>query len=85
MSLADGLDAAAVTADATAAAAPAGVPRTVALIVAAALRMAARLARAGQSPAAIVEAIERVAPLDERIAQQDADIAARIGERFPRG
>jgi hypothetical protein len=46
--------------------------------------MAARLARAGQSPAAIVEAIERVAPLDERIAQQDADIAARIAERWPR-
>lgn len=84
MSLADTLDAAAVAADATAAAAPDGVARTVAQIVAAALRMAARLARAGQSPAAIVEAIERVQPLDARIAQQNADIAAIIGQRFPR-
>ena len=45
---------------------------------------AARLARAGQSAAAIVEAIERVGALDERIAQQDADIAARIAGRWPR-
>jgi hypothetical protein len=84
VSLADGLDAAAVAAEVAAAGAPAGVARTVAQIVAAAVRVAARLARAGQSPAAIVEAIERVRPLDERIAQQDADIAARIAERFPR-
>ena len=39
---------------------------------------------AAQSAAAIVEAIERVGALDERIAQQDADIAARIAGRWPR-
>jgi hypothetical protein len=61
---------------------PAGHPRDVAAILHAALGVAARLSQTGRTRTQIVDAIRRVADIEDDVAAQDAAAAARIAARF---
>ena len=82
MSLSESLTAAASLAQSACFVFPAGPARETATVVSAALSMAARLAQSGKTRAQIVDAIRRVESLEAMVAEQDAEVARAIAERF---